>query len=203
VSPEPRRFPTLTLGLPGWVEGLVRPGDVIADRADRMRLAIRLASENVARETGGPFGAAVFERDTGRVVSAGVNVVVASRCSLAHAEAVALALAQRAAGTHDLAAAGLAAMELVCSAQPCCQCYGMVWWAGVRGLVVGARGEDVESIAGFREGPLPPDWADRLRHRSELPAVEVMVDVLRDEALAPLRAFRAAGQAAYNPGGGA
>ncbi len=72
----------------------------------RMRLAIRLAAENIARESGGPFGAAVFERDSGRVVSAGVNLVVPSCCSLAHAEAVALALAQRALGTHDLSAPG-------------------------------------------------------------------------------------------------
>jgi hypothetical protein len=73
----------------------------------------------------------------------------------------------------------------------------------VRGLFIGARAEDVEAIAGFREGPLPPDWAERLRHRPDLPAVEVEVDVLRNEALAPLRAFRASGRVAYNPGGGA
>jgi tRNA(Arg) A34 adenosine deaminase TadA len=107
------------------VEHIVRPGDVLADREAWMRLAIRLASENVARGTGGPFGAAVIERDSGRVVSVGVNVVVPSACSLAHAEAMALALAQRAAGSHDLAAPGLPAMELICSAQPCCQCFGM------------------------------------------------------------------------------
>jgi tRNA(Arg) A34 adenosine deaminase TadA len=89
----------------------VRPGDVIADRADRTRLAIRRAAVNVARQTGGPFGAAVFERDTGRVISAEVNIVVPTGCSLAHAEAMALALAQRAGGTHDLAAAGLAPTE--------------------------------------------------------------------------------------------
>jgi tRNA(Arg) A34 adenosine deaminase TadA len=187
--------------LPDWVEEIVRPGDIYADRAARMRLAIRLAVENVARGTGGPFGASVFERDSGRVISVGVNVVVPSACSLAHAEALALALAQRSAGKHDLSAPGLPALELVCSAQPCCQCYGMVWWSGVAGLIIGARAEDVESIAGFREGPLPPDWADRLRHRPDLPPVAVELDILRDEALAPLRTFRDSGQTAYNPGG--
>jgi tRNA(Arg) A34 adenosine deaminase TadA len=200
---QPPHFPTLSLELPDWVGGIVRPGDILADRASRMRLAIRLARENVAHDTGGPFGAAVIERDSGRVVSVGVNVVVPSGCSLAHAEAIAIALAQRALGTHDLAAPGLPAMQLVTSAQPCCQCFGMVWWSGVRGLIIGARGEDVESIAGFDEGPLPPDWADRLRDRVELPPVEVVCDVLRDEALAPLRAFRDSGKPAYNPGGGA
>jgi tRNA(Arg) A34 adenosine deaminase TadA len=203
IRAQSPRFPTLPLGLPDWVEAVVRPGDILAEREARMRLAIRLASENVARGTGGPFGAAVLERDSGRVIAVGVNVVVPSACSLAHAEAMALALAQQAVGTHDLSAPGLPAMELVCSAQPCCQCYGIVWWSGIRGLVVGARAEDVESIAGFREGPLPPDWAGLLRHRSDLPPVAVELDVLRDESLAPLHAFRASGRPAYNPGGGA
>jgi tRNA(Arg) A34 adenosine deaminase TadA len=119
---RPRHFPAVSLDLPDWVEELVRPGGVIGERADRMRLSIQLAGENVARGTGGRFGALVLESDTGRVVSAGVNVVVASGCSLAHAEAIAMALAQRAAGTDDVSAPGLAIMELVCRAQPCCQC---------------------------------------------------------------------------------
>jgi hypothetical protein len=113
---------------------------------------------------------------------------------------MAIALAQQAVGCHDLAAAGLPVMDLVSSAQPCCQCYGMVWWSGIRGLVIGARGEDVESIAGFREGPLPADWAGLLRHRSDLPPLVVECDFLRDEALTPLNAFRVSGQPAYNPG---
>lgn len=197
---HPVPFPTLSLSLPAWVAGVVRPGDVLDGREARMRLAIRLASENIARGTGGPFGAAVVERDSGRVVTVGVNLVVPARCSLAHAEAMALALAQRVAGSHDLAAAGLPPLELICSAQPCCQCYGIIWWSGVRGLVIGARAEDVEFIAGFREGPLPVGWAGMLRDRADLPAVEVATDILREEALAPLRAFLASGQPAYNPG---
>src|SRR5262249_40598114 len=75
-------FPKLCLELPDWIGEFVRPDDVLANRDDRMRLAIRLAAENVARGTGGPFGAAVFERETGRIGSVGVNVVVPSACSL-------------------------------------------------------------------------------------------------------------------------
>jgi tRNA(Arg) A34 adenosine deaminase TadA len=196
------QFPTLTLTLPAWVADLVGPGAVFAGRESRMRLAIDLAAANVGRGTGGPFGAAVFERDGGRVVAVGVHLVEPSACSLAHAEAMAVMLAQRSLGTHNLAAPALPPLELVCSAQPCCQCFGVIWWSGVRGLVVGARAGDVEAIAGFREGPLPDDWAGRLRHRTELPAVEVALDVLRDEALAPLHAFRASGRRAYDPGAG-
>ena len=87
-------------------------------------------------------------------------------------------------------------------AQPCCQCFGIVWWSGVSGLVIGARAEDVERIAGFHEGPLPPDWIGLLRDRPGLPPIEVVRDVLRDEAAAPLRAYRASGLPVYRPGGG-
>lgn len=196
----PGRFPRLAIALPDWIDGVVRPGEVFKDRPSRMRLAIRLASENVAWGTGGPFGAGVFEIETGRLISVGVNVVESSRCSIAHAEAIAIALAQQSLGTHDLASRRLPPLELVTSAQPCCQCFGMIWWSGLRGLVVGARAEDVESIAGFREGPLPDGWADRLRDRRGLLPIEVTLDVLRDEAIVPLQAFHALGQLPYNPG---
>ena len=53
-------------------------------------------------------------------------------------------------------------MELVTSGQPCIQCYGNLWWSGLRRLVVGARKEDIETLAGFSEGPLPHTWADQL-----------------------------------------
>ena len=135
------------------------------------------------------------------MVALGVNMVEASGCSLFHAEAVAVALAQQVRKTHDLAAPGLPPVELVCSAQPCCQCFGIVWWSGVTGLVIGARAEDVEGIAGFHEGPLPPDWIGLLQYRSGLPPIEVVRDVLRDEATAPLRAYRASGETVYQPGG--
>ena len=66
--------------------------------------------------------------------------------------------------------------------------------------MIGARGEDVEQLAGFREGPLPAGWADQLRQRAELPRVAVEPDVLCTEALEPLRAYAASGRAPYNPG---
>ena len=123
-----------------------------------MRLAVSLARENVRRGTGGPFGAAVFEARTGRLVAAGVSLVVPARWSGAHAEIVALALAQRALGTHDLGGPGMAPHELVTSVEPCAMCLGAVAWSGVRRLVCGAREAEARAI-GFDEGPKPGRWA--------------------------------------------
>ena len=59
-----------------------------------MRLAIELARQNVLRGTGGPFGAAIFERSTGALLSVGVNSVVRLNNSTLHGEMVAIMMAQ-------------------------------------------------------------------------------------------------------------
>ncbi len=51
-------YPRVVQGLPGWVEELVSDPDCqYPMEEDRMRLAIELSRQNVARGTGGPFGA--------------------------------------------------------------------------------------------------------------------------------------------------
>ncbi|MGC9348486.1 MAG: nucleoside deaminase [Anaerolineae bacterium] len=193
--------PRLHLQLPDWIaEEIGDPQRPFTTVEDRMALAIRLAARNVELG-GGPFGAAVFEIDSGRLVAPGVNLVLPLNSSLAHAEAIAIMAAEQALGTHDLGAEGLPPMELVTSAQPCIQCYGITWWSGVQRLVIGATKEDVETITGFVEGPLPNDWVDQLGHRDPLQPVTVIQDVLGDEARAVLRRYREISGAVYNPGG--
>lgn len=186
----------LRIALPAWLSRrLAGPIPPLAGDEARMGLAVELALENVARGTGGPFGAVVFPVGDGPLVSAAVNVVVESGCSLAHAETLALGLAEGAAAGGE-AATG-APLELLTTAQPCIQCLGAIWWSGIRRLVIGASREDVESACGFREGPLPAEWAASLRERR--PPVEVVSGVLAEECRAVLRAYRDAGGPAYGP----
>jgi tRNA(Arg) A34 adenosine deaminase TadA len=87
------------IALPAWVEdALADVPAVLQDVEERMRVVHALAERNWREGNGGPFAAMVVESDSGRVVSVGVNVVLASGVSSAHAEVTALALAQRAAG---------------------------------------------------------------------------------------------------------
>jgi tRNA(Arg) A34 adenosine deaminase TadA len=165
---------------------------ILPSAQDRMRFVLDLARENVAAG-GGPFAAGVFEHDSGRLLAAGANRVVASGYSCAHAEVVALSLAQRRLGHYDLGQPDAPASELVSSAEPCLMCMGAVLWSGVRYLVCGARGEDVTAV-GFDEGPKPQDWVGELRRRG----IEVRSDVLRDQACELLRAYQAAGGPIYN-----
>jgi len=183
----------LHLDLPNWltVAGAACPPLALAET--RMAFVVGLARRNVETGSGGPFAAAVFEVDGGRLLAAATNLVVASHCSSAHAEVLALALAQRARGSFDLGAAGTPACELVTSVEPCVMCAGAVLWSGVRRLVYGAQGDDARAI-GFDEGPKHPDWANELRARG----IEVVGDVLRPQAVAVLEYYRAVGGRIYN-----
>jgi tRNA(Arg) A34 adenosine deaminase TadA len=183
------------LDLPGWAIATVADAPPrIADPAERMRWVIALARENFVRDTGGPFAAAVFEEETGRVVSIGVNRVVPGRCSSAHAEVMALSLAQQATKAHDLGGPGQPAHQIVVNWAPCAMCLGAICWSGVRSVVIAGSGAEMESLTGFDEGPIHPAWADELRRRG----ISVRDGLLRDESLDAFRAFAASGRPVYN-----
>jgi len=183
----------IEIRLPEWIGAMVTErGGGLMTVESRMRFVIELSRANVERRTGGPFGAAVFEAGSGQVVGAGVNLVEASNCSFAHAEMLAIATAQQAVGRYDLGG-GSAVYELVTSTEPCAMCLGAIPWSGVRRVVCAARGEDACEI-GFDEGAKPVDWAGELRKRG----IEVVRDVLREEARAVLRQYAQTGGPIYN-----
>ena len=187
-------YPRVGFELPGWVEDLVlENGEVYPTREERMRLAIELSRLNAERGTGGPFGAAIFESETGRLLAPGVNLVTTANLSTAHAEMVAIMVAQQAVGSFDLGEEGLPAYELVASTEPCAMCFGATPWSGVRSLVCGGRDEDARGI-GFDEGPKMSDWPSALRERG----ISVERDVLREEAAAVLRGYAESGGVIYN-----
>jgi tRNA(Arg) A34 adenosine deaminase TadA len=184
-------FAQLHLTLPPWVLQLVDDTRPFPDDASRMALALELARTNVARRSGGPFGAAVFNAE-GRLVSVGVNRVVTQNCSAAHAEIMALMLGQQRLQRFRLNEDG-GRYALYTSAQPCSQCYGATLWAGISELVIGARAEDVERLAGFDEGPLPQDWVGELERRG----IAVRRDLQRDAACTVLSDYAAQGGERY------
>lgn len=185
--------PAFVLELPDWVTDRAPPGDRLPDPESRMRLAIALAEANVG-DGGGPFGAVVAERRSGELLAGAVNRVMAANASIAHAEILALTLAQQRIGRFDLGADPDREIELVTSGEPCVQCFGALFWSGIRSLVCGARSGDAEA-AGFDEGPKPADWHNLL----EAAGVRVTVDFLREEAARVIRAYAQAGGPIYNP----
>lgn len=184
-----------TITLPDWaVTELEALPTHFPTVEERMAAVIEFSRQNVEHDTGGPFAAGVFERESGRLVVMGVNRVVPSNCSSAHAEIVALSLAQKLLGTFDLGGPDLPAHQLVVNGRPCAMCYGAIPWSGVRSLVVASTGEDVERLTGFDEGPVHPQWRAELEARG----IEVIENVLRAEACAVLRAFGESDRLVYN-----
>src|SRR5688500_5886205 len=180
-------YAQLHLTLPPWVHSAIDRDRVYADADSQVALAIELSRLNVENASGGPCGAAVFDAG-GRLVGVGVNRVVAHNCSAAHAEVLALATSQQRLQRFRLNVDGTR-FRLATSAQPCAMCYGALIWAGINEVLVGARADDVQTLAGFDEGPLPADWRGELERRG----IAVQVDLRRDEACAVLRAYGESG----------
>jgi tRNA(Arg) A34 adenosine deaminase TadA len=183
----------LTIELPGWLTAKLAGAGPLPDVRARMAFAIELSRENAERGTGGPFGAVIADTETGRLVSGGVNLVEHQTNSVLHAEIVAIMFAERALGAWTLAKSGLHKYEIVTSSAPCAMCLGAVLWSGVAALICGARTEDVQAI-GFDEGPVFDESFDYLQQRGVL----IVRDVMREEARAALREYRARGGTIYN-----
>jgi tRNA(Arg) A34 adenosine deaminase TadA len=177
-------YAQIHLTLPTWIHEAIDPQSVCVDDEAKVALAIELSRLNIAHTSGGPFGAAVFDGDSGRLLGIGVNRAVPLNCSVAHAEMMAFMTAQARTGLARLNENG-ARIVLATSAQPCCMCYGASFWAGIDTLLIGARSEDVMALTDFDEGPLPADWIGELEKRS----IVVRRDIQRDAACAVLREF--------------
>ena len=179
--------------LPQWLDEFVSAwADPLETEEQRMHLAVTLAGENVRHLTGGPFGAIVVEEQGGRLLGVGVNLVTTLELSMAHAEMVAVSLAQSASGNWNLGAAG--DVQLVTSCEPCAMCFGAVPWSGVSSMIWGASKEDAEA-AGFDEGDKPLDWVESLHRRG----IRTRGGILREEAAAVLARYAKKGGPIYHP----
>src|SRR5215204_6617784 len=162
---------------PDWVYETIAWDAVYRTDEERMRLAITVSRENVERDTGGPFGAAIFESESGRLVAVGMNSVVRlNNCAL-HGEMVAFMMAQARIGSFTLHGPGLARHELFTSCEPCAMCLGGTLWSGVRRVVYGAAREDASRL-NFEEGPVFPESYQYL----EVRGITIERNFLREDA---------------------
>lgn len=187
------KTPNIQIHLPAWVNDFIASlPPSLQGPEERMRVAISLSEQNVVNDSGGPFGAVVVASETGQVLSVGVNRVEPGNCSSAHAEIVALSLAQQRLGTPNLAEAGLGPVELVTSCEPCAMCLGAVPWSGVSSVLCGATKDDAEA-AGFDEGDRSDQWVEQLGARG----ITVHTAILRSAAAGIIKRYARSGRTIY------
>lgn len=166
-------YPSAVIALPDWVAVFVNQHSFdFSQREQRMAFVAELAVKNVEAGTGGPFAAAVFSIRAAELIAPGVNLVMSANLSSAHAEVVALSIAQQVLQTFDLHAADIDGYELVTSCEPCAMCLGAIPWSGVRRVVCGATESDAAAV-GFHEGVKPQPWQMALTSRGIAVETEV------------------------------
>jgi tRNA(adenine34) deaminase len=149
--------------------------------AEFMRLAI-IASQRAVANGDTPFGATLV-RDGKVLHVSGNNQVTTSDCT-GHAEVV---LLRESASKHGLAA--LRGATVYASGEPCAMCAAAMFWAGIARVVYAATTDDIIDALG------PPFLKLRCAEvmSSADHAVQVDGPLLRDEAVAVLRAFAKSG----------
>ena len=111
---------------------------------DIMKMAIDEARETMNENKGGPFGAAIVDKD-GNVIAVASNLVLESHDPTAHAEIMAIRKASEKLGTHDLSDCILYA-----TGYPCPMCLSAIIWANIKEVYYGTNLKDAEVI-GFRD----------------------------------------------------
>ncbi|MGD0681148.1 MAG: nucleoside deaminase [Terracidiphilus sp.] len=132
-----------------------------------LRRAIALATENVLRGAGGPFGAVIVRE--GRIVGEGVNTVTAAHDPTAHGEVNAIRAACKALGSFSLAGC-----QLYTSCEPCPMCLAAAYWARIDAIYYGARAADA-ARAGFDDAFLYDELRKDQSVRT-LPATQLLGD---------------------------
>jgi len=120
--------------------------------------AIKLAGENAASVTGGPFGAIIVKN--GEIISSRTNSVTPDKDPTAHAEVNAIREACKKLDTFDLSGC-----TLYTSCEPCPMCLSAAYWAKVDKIYF-AAGRDDAADAGFSDAFIYNEFSKSMEDRS-------------------------------------
>ena len=108
-----------------------------------MKIAKKLANDNLKTNAGGPFGACVVKN--GKIIGKGSNNVLKNNDPTAHAEIMAIREACKNINSYDLNGC-----EIYTSCYPCPMCLSAIIWANIKVVYYGNTKEDATKI-GFRD----------------------------------------------------
>ena len=109
-----------------------------------MKRAVEHARMTMNEDIGGPFGAAIVDKE-GNIVAVNSNRVLGDNDPTAHAEITAIREACKKLGTHDLSG-----YVLYATGFPCPMCLGAIIWANIKQVYYGNTPKEAEEI-GFRD----------------------------------------------------
>jgi tRNA(Arg) A34 adenosine deaminase TadA len=145
-----------------------------------LRRAIELSARaSLEYSTGGVFGA-VLVKD-GKIVSEGMNRVVASHDPTWHAEMEAIRLASVTLQTYKLDDC-----TLYTSAEPCPMCLATCYWAGIKNIYYAASVGDALKYGNFNDQPIYEQLALPKEKRTI-----VMKQMLQNEAVEVWKKYQA------------
>lgn len=183
----------ISLSLPHWTdEFLSKAQKDLSQEEEKVRFVLDLTEQNIMHKTGGPFGAAIFDKESNQLISIGVNRVMPETCCVAHAEMMAIMFAQKKLKTFDLATQGR--FQLVTSSKMCIMCLGAVIWSGIQEVIFSADTKDVEQIVGFDEGPVPEHYQRELEKRG----IKLKGPIRQEEGKKTLQMYVDLGGFVYN-----
>jgi guanine deaminase len=132
--------------------------------------AIKLSSEGIRTNDGGPFGCVIVKDN--EIIGRGNNKVTSTNDPTAHAEVVAIRDACRHLGSFQLDGC-----EVYTSCEPCPMCLGAIYWARPKIIYFANNREDAASI-GFDDSMIYDEMAANIDSR-KIP----IVSLGRSEAL--------------------
>ncbi len=109
-----------------------------------MQIAKETADRGIKEKEGGPFGAAIVDKD-GKIIATGNNQVLLKNDPTAHAEITAIREACKKLNTYDLSNC-----ILYTSCEPCPMCLSAIIWSNIKEIYYGCTQEDAAEI-GFRD----------------------------------------------------
>ncbi len=109
-----------------------------------MQIAKETADRGIKEKEGGPFGAAIVDKD-GKIIAIGNNQVLLKNDPTAHAEITAIREACKKLNTYDLSNC-----ILYTSCEPCPMCLSAIIWSNIKEIYYGCTQEDAAEI-GFRD----------------------------------------------------
>ncbi len=153
---------------------------------DIMKKAFRKAKDTMNKNYGGPFGAAVVNKD-GEVLSVASNSVLKDHNPTAHGEINAIIKACKKIGSEDLSGC-----TLYTTAYPCPMCLGAIIWANIDKVYYGCTPEDAEAI-GFRDDFI----YDFIKGNMKDTSVMELKQIDRDECIKLFEEYKEKGKEIY------